>query len=74
MDFWNILQKLKKCNNLTKSALGGVPCLNTERLVLICLSPTGDQLTAANCMICSVDVWLPMEPTFFLQGSQCKSL
>ena len=27
MDFWNILQKLKKCKNLTKSALGGVPCL-----------------------------------------------
>ena len=48
--------------------------INTERRVLICLSPTQDQLTAANCMICSVDVWLPMEPTFFLQGSQCKSL
>ena len=48
--------------------------INTERHVLICLSPTWDQLTAANCMICSVDVWLPMEPTFFLQGSQCKSL
>ena len=48
--------------------------INTERRVLICLSPTGDQLTAANCMICSADVWLPMEPTFFLQGSQCKSL
>ena len=48
--------------------------INTERRVLICLSPTLDQLTAANCMICSVDVWLPMEPTFFLQGSQCKSL
>ena len=45
--------------------------INTERHVLICLSPTQDQLTAANC---SVDVWLPMEPTFFLQGSQCKSL
>ena len=43
-------------------------------IILICLSPTLDQLTAANCMICSVDVWLPMEPTFFLQGSQCKSL
>ena len=28
MDFWNILQKLKKCKNLTKSALGGVRCLN----------------------------------------------
>ena len=27
MDFWNILQKLKKCKNLTKSALGGVRCL-----------------------------------------------
>ena len=48
--------------------------INTERRVLICLSPTWDQFTAANCMICSVDVWLPMEPTFFLQGSQCKSL
>ena len=48
--------------------------INTERRVLICLSPTLDQLTAANCMICSVDVWLPMEPIFFLQGSQCKSL
>ena len=48
--------------------------INTESPVLICLSPTLDQLTAANCMICSVDVWLPMEPTFFLQGSQCKSL
>ena len=43
--------------------------INTERRVLICLSPTLDQLTAANCMICSVDVWLPMETTFFLQGS-----
>ena len=31
MDFWNIhvLQKLKKCKNLTKSALGGVRCLNS---------------------------------------------
>ena len=48
--------------------------INTERRVLICLSPTRDQLTAANCMICSAYVWLPMEPTFFLQGSQCKSL
>ena len=33
--------------------------INTERRVLICLSPIRDQLTAANCMICSVDVWLP---------------
>ena len=40
--------------------------INTERRVLICLSPTQDQLTAANCMICSVDVWLPMEPTCIL--------
>ena len=30
MDFWNILQKLKKCKNLTKSALGGVRCLNAN--------------------------------------------
>ena len=48
--------------------------INTERRVHICLSPTLDQLTAANCMICSVDVWLPKEPRFFLQGNQCKSL
>ena len=35
MDFWNILQKLKKCKNLTKSALGGVPCLKNGRAVTL---------------------------------------
>ena len=34
MDFWNILQKLKKCKNLTKSALGGVPCLHAEQIII----------------------------------------
>ncbi len=32
MDFWNILQKLKKCKNLTKSALGGVPL---QKLIVV---------------------------------------
>ena len=50
--------------------------INTERRVLLNLfvSYLGSTHWAANYMICSVDVWLPMEPTFFLQGSQCKSL
>ena len=33
MDLWNILQKLKKCKNLTKSVLGGVRCLKRGRMM-----------------------------------------
>ena len=43
MDFWNILQKLKKFKNLTKSALGGVRCLKRkvrEAIEIKTLQPT----------------------------------